>query len=111
MADEHGYAHAGGTDFDFRVEDFFGFVDHFPFFFRHAIIHEHIDMRDHVIGDLLREFFWIRFVVREGFFRLVIEFIHPFFAGTGNGLIGRDDYAFDFCGVMQWLQCDDHLDG
>jgi hypothetical protein len=55
MADEDRHAHAGGGDLDLRVEDLLGLGDHLPLFLGRAVLHEDVDMRDHVEGDLLGE--------------------------------------------------------
>jgi hypothetical protein len=52
MADKDRHPHAGGRELDLRVDDLLGLGDHLPFFLGRAVVHEDVDMRDHVEGDL-----------------------------------------------------------
>jgi len=53
MADEDRHAHAGGDDLDLGIEDLLGLGHHLPFFLGEAVVHEHVDVGDHVEGHAL----------------------------------------------------------
>ena len=59
-----------------RVEDLFRLGRHFPFFFGEAVIHEHVDMRYRVKGDLFGEQFRLYLIIHKNTFGLVKQLIH-----------------------------------
>jgi hypothetical protein len=100
MADEDRHPHAGRMYFDGGIEDLLGLDHHFPLLLGRAVLHEDVDMRDDVEGDLLGEFVPLHRPVHVDRPRLIEELIHRLPAGTGYRLIGRDDNATDTGQVM-----------
>jgi len=82
MADEDRNAHAGRGHFDGGVENLLGLDHHLPFFLGHAVVHEDVDMRDHVEGDLLGELLAGHRVVDIDAARLDEQLVHCFFPST-----------------------------
>lgn len=102
-----------GVYFDFRIKNLFRFDHHFPFFFGRSVIHKDVNLRNDVKRNLFGELF-LRFVnrlVHINAARLIKQFVHGFFAGTGNGLIRRYDNALDLECFVQRRQRNDHLNG
>ena len=87
MADKCRHANTCGCEFYLRVDDFFRFRRHLPLFFREAVFHEDVDMRDDVKCDLLGELFRFRRVCDVDLLGLVPELVHRRFAGAGGRLI------------------------
>ena len=112
VADEHRHAHARGRQLDLRVENLLGLGHHLPFLLRVAVLHEDVDVRNAVEGDLLGELLGLDLpaghVLALG---LRPQLVHGVLAGAGDGLIGRDDDALDGRRVVQRLQRHDHLRG
>ena len=52
--DRHAHARRGDRDVG-QVHDLAGLHDHLPLFLGEPVVHEDVDMRDHVEGDLLGE--------------------------------------------------------
>ena len=111
VADEHRHAHAGGGELDLGVEDLLGLDHHLPLFLGVAVLHEHVDVGDHVEGDALGELLGLDVLQRVDRLGLAIELVQPILAGAGHRLIGRDDDALDGRLVVQRLQRDDELRG
>ena len=111
MADEHRDAHAGGVHLDVGIEDLLHLDRHLPFFLGVTVVHEDVDMRDDVEGDLLGEFHRLDRIGDEHRARLAEQFVHRVFARARHRLIGRHHHAFDLGLVMQRLERDDELRG
>ena len=111
MADEHRHAHAGRGHLDVGIENLAGLGRHLPFLLGRAVVHEDVDMRDAVEGDLLGELFLLDGIVDIDPAGLVEELVHRLAAGAGDRLIGRDDDALDAREIVQRLQRHHHLDG
>ena len=109
MAHKNRYPHAGRGEFDFGVDDFFRLHHHFPLFFGIAIFHEVINVRDHVESDLLGQIFFADRVIHVDRAGLGKQLIHRVFTTTRNGLIGRDNNAFNGRKIMQRLKRQNHL--
>ena len=110
MANKDRDPHAGRLYGDILVEYLARFHRHLPFFLGRAVIHEDVDMRDHVEGDLLGELLVLFRVVHKNAAGLVKQFVHCRLAGAGGRLIGRYRHALDLRFIVQRLQRDDHLD-
>ena len=76
MANESWNARAGRNQLDSGIHDLLGLNRHLPLFFRETVIHEDIDVRDHVEGDLLGETIWCRRIINENAFGLIPKFVH-----------------------------------
>ncbi len=113
VADKYRHPDAGGVHLDIRVENLLGLDHHFPLFFRRAVLHEHVNMRDDVEGDRLGELFLklvLRFVHVDPA-GLIEQLVHARLAGARYGLIGGDHHPADAGRVMQRLQRHHHLNG
>ena len=55
MTDKYRHPHAMRHQQDIRIQNFPGFSRQLPLFLGVTVIHEHVDMRDAVEGDLLGE--------------------------------------------------------
>ena len=111
MADEHRHAHAGRVHLDLGIEDLLGLDHHLPFFLGRAVVHEDVDVRNHVEGDLLGELVRRDFIADEDRSALLEQLVHRRLAGARDRLIGRDHHALDRRRVVQRLERDDHLRG
>ena len=111
MADEDRNPNAGSDDIDGGVEDFFGLDGHFPLFLGGAIIHEHIDLRDDVEGDVFLEDLRRILVMHVMDFGVGEQLVHALLAGAGDRLVGGNDNAFDLEFIVQWLQRHNQLNG
>ena len=104
MTTEHRDTHAGGA---YRqaiiVHDLLRFHDHLPLFLRGSIFHEHIDVRDHIECDLMRERIHGKVLALQEFASLLIELIHRSSTCTRCGLIGRNDHALDRSDIVERL--------
>ena len=112
MAHKDRHAHAGCGHLNRRIKDFLGLSDHFPLFLGRPIFHEHINMRNHVEGDLLRINAWGNFLTwNEHSLGLVPQLIHCIFACARHRLVGGHHNTLDPRAVMKRLQRHDHLGG
>ena len=109
MADEHGNAHARRGELDLGIENLLGLDHHLPLFLGIARIHEHIDMRNDVEGDLLGELLWRWLVGDENALGLRPQFVEAFLARPRHRLIGRHNDALDLGHVVERLQGHDEL--
>src|SRR5690606_38781235 len=112
VADEDGHACARGRYLDLGIQDLLRLGHHLPFLFRVAVLHEDVDVRNDVEGDLLRELLRLDLLAWDVLaLGLVPQLVHGLFAGARDGLVGRDDYALDRRVVVQRFQDDHHLCG
>ena len=56
MTDENRNTNSSSSKLDFWIKHFFGFGNHFPFFFGVAVFHEYVDMGNNVESNTLGEF-------------------------------------------------------
>ena len=110
MTDEHRHAYAGRADRDIGIENFAGLDRHFPFFLGRAVIHEDINVRDHVERDLLGQLLRLDRVVDVDRPGLIEQLVHRGATGARDRLVGGDHDPFDAGQIVQWLQRHDHLD-
>ena len=111
MADEDRHAHACRVQLDLRIEDFLGLDHHLPFFLGRTIVHEDIDMRNDVEGDLLREFHRLDLIAHENGAALLEQFVHSRLPRAGHRLVRRNDHPLDRRRIVQRLQRHDQLRG
>ena len=104
MADKDRHTHACGGHLDIRVEHFLRLDNHFPFFLGRPVLHEHINMRDDIKGDLLGEVFALQLIIDEDGAGLGEQLIHRRIAGTRNRLISRDNNPLNRRNIVQRLQ-------
>ena len=111
MAHEDRHPHTGGGQLDLGVEDLLGLGHHLPFFLGVARVHEHINVRNDVEGNLLGELHRRRRIGDEDALGLVPELVHGVLAGARDRLIGGHHHALDLCRVVQRLQSNHELGG
>ena len=109
MADKHRDAHGMCNHFNGWVHNLLCFCPHFPFFFGKSVIHKDINMRDHIKGNLLCEFFRCLFIIHKNTFGLIKQLIHTCLACARGGLISWGNHTLHPIGIMQRLKSDHKL--
>ena len=98
-------SHAGDGGFKIgQMHDATTLILHFHFLFRVAGIEEGIDLRDHVKGDLMREYlFQDRFVLRHTI-GLMAELIDRAGTGSRDGLVAGGKNPLQTELAVQWVE-------
>ena len=87
-----------------------GFIHHLHFFLGVFVVQEHVDLGNHVVGDLVvlrqagggKNLRFVGFPFGNGC-RFVQEFVDAVLASAGNGLVGADDDALDSGNIINRL--------
>ncbi len=89
--------------------DLAGFPYHLHLFLGVAVLHEHIDMRQHIECDALGVYLDFDILVIEQRAGLLGQFVDRFFAGAGHSLVCRHIDARDANRILDRLERHQHL--
>ena len=92
------------------MHDLARLVEHLHLLLRVVVIGEHVDMRNHVIGQLEGEFRHRGLLARADLGILRLQLRHGGGSGAAGRLVGRDMHAGDVRELLDSVQRHDHLD-
>ena len=93
------------------MHDFPRLVEHLHLLFRIVVLKEDVDVRDHVVGELVGELVHGRLFTGDYLLELMAQLVHRRGTGAAGCLIGGDAYAADVREVVDGLERHHHLDG
>ena len=111
MCAQRTHANAGGTRANVAVHNLACLVKHLHFLLRIVILHHLIDLRNHIIGQLMGELFnCFHFTLIHQFAILLLQFSHCSCPGSTGTLIACDVHFFNMTQRFDRLQHHNHHD-
>ncbi len=111
MATECRNADAGRGAADVAVHDLLRFVEHLHLFLGVAVVGEHVNVRDEVVGELVCELLHGDWLAFDDFLVLLLEFCHACCTGAACALVRGNVNGLDLAQVVDRLEGDNHHDG